>query len=199
MVLPESFYARPVAEVAEDLVGRHIERGKLVLRITEVEAYGGPDDTASHARFAARKRNDVMWGPPGRAYVYLCYGIHNMFNIVTDAEGTASAVLVRSCEPVAGLREIRRRRGDRDGPVLLTGPGKIGQVLRVDPSWSGRALYRSGPVRVLAGDPDARVVQGPRVGIEFAARADRVRAWRFASADSKWVSHRKTLKRRPAG
>ena len=88
--LPQSFYARSVEEVARDLLGRSVHRAGVVLRITEVEAYGGPEDSASHARFLHTPRNAPMWGPPGRAYVYLCYGLHRMLNVVARPEGQGS-------------------------------------------------------------------------------------------------------------
>lgn len=191
--LPQSFFDRPVDELAWALLGCRIKRGSVVLRITEVEAYAGPTDSASHARAGATDRNAPMWGPPGRAYVYLCYGIHNMLNITAEARGRAAAVLIRGCEPVAGLDEIVRRRGGGSGPSLLTGPGKVGAALAIDTQWSGHALYRSGGLSVLAGNQPNRVLVGPRVGIDFAAAADRSRMWRFAVGDSAWVSQRRRL------
>lgn len=195
--LPQSFFDRPVAELAVALLGCRVERGSVILRITEVEAYAGPEDSASHARFGATDRNAPMWGPPGRAYVYLCYGIHNMLNITAEASGRAAAVLIRACEPVAGLDEIVRRRGRASaGPALLTGPGKVGAALDLDTGWSGHPLYRPGGLTVLAGTAPEAILAGPRIGIDFAEPADRARAWRFAVADSPWVSHRRGLKPR---
>ncbi|MFO7565007.1 MAG: DNA-3-methyladenine glycosylase [Enhygromyxa sp.] len=191
--LPQSFFDRPVAELARALLGCRIARGPVVLRITEVEAYAGPEDSASHARFGSTERNAPMWGPPGHAYVYLCYGIHNMLNVTAEAHGRAAAVLIRACEPVGGLDEIVRRRGGRAGPASLTGPGKVGAALELDTAWSGHPLFRRGGLTLLAGDPVARVLAGPRVGIDFAAPADRARAWRFAVAESPWVSQRRGL------
>jgi DNA-3-methyladenine glycosylase len=192
--LPQSFFDRPVAELARALLGCRIKHGSVILRITEVEAYAGPEDSASHARFGATDRNAPMWGPPGRAYVYLCYGVHNMLNITAEAPGRAAAVLIRSCEPVAGLDEIVRRRGQgRAGPALLAGPGKVGAALGVDTGWSGHPLYRSGGLCVLAGPGPDRVLAGPRVGIDFATVADRARPWRFAAGDSASVSQRRGL------
>lgn len=191
--LPQSFFDRPVAELALALLGCRIKRGSVVLRITEVEAYGGPEDSASHARFGATERNAPMWGPPGRAYVYLCYGIHNMLNITAEAPGRAAAVLIRACEPVAGLDAIVRRRGGGAGPALLSGPGKVGVALDLDTGWSGHPLHRSGGLSVLAGSTPERTLAGPRVGIDFASAADRARAWRFAVGDSAWVSQRRGL------
>ena len=190
--LAQSFFDRPVVELAIALLGCRIKRGPVVLRITEVEAYAGPDDSASHARFGPTPRNAVMWGPPGRCYVYLCYGIHNMFNITAES-GAAAAVLVRSCEAVAGHELIRARRGGLTGPTSLAGPGKVGAALALDPAWSGHALYRAGGVSVRLGDVPGQILAGPRVGIDFATKLDRERAWRFAAGDSAAVSHRRGL------
>ncbi|PRQ01083.1 3-methyladenine DNA glycosylase [Enhygromyxa salina] len=191
--LPQSFFRVPVDELAPALLGCRIKRGPVVLAITEVEAYAGPEDTASHARFGRTERNAAMWGPGGRAYVYLCYGVHNMLNVSAGEPGQASAVLIRACEPVAGLDEIRRRRGGKSGVELLAGPGKVGAALELDTSWSGHPLHRSGGLSLLPGDAPRRVLAGSRVGIDFAAPADRDRPWRFAAADTAWVSHAKGL------
>jgi DNA-3-methyladenine glycosylase len=201
--LPKSFFARPVEQLAPALLGCRIVRRvegvgePVIMVITEVEAYAGPEDTASHARFGKTGRNAVMFGPGGHTYVYLCYGIHNMLNISADVAGRPSAVLIRACEPVGGLDEIRRRRGalrraTKSDATLLAGPGKVGAALQVDPSWSGHPLYRAGELHLLPGDPPAGVLAGPRVGIDYAEPADRARPWRFAVAGSAHVS-------RPAG
>lgn len=191
--LPQTFFDRPVAELARALLGCRIKRGPVVLRITEVEAYAGPADSASHARFGPTERNAPMWGPPGRTYVYLCYGIHNMLNITAESSGQAAAVLIRACEPVAGLDEIVRRRGRAAGPALLAGPGKVGAALDLDTSWSRHPLYRAGGLSVLPGNTPTRMLVGPRVGIDFAEPEDRDRLWRFAVADNAWVSQRRGL------
>ena len=180
--------------MARDLLGKVIRHGPVAVRITEVEAYGGPDDSASHARFEPTGRSATMYGPPGRAYVYLCYGIHDMFNIVTGPDRHASAVLVRSAEPVSGHAVIASRRGGRTGPDSLAGPGKVGQALAVDPSFSGHALYRAGGVGLFEGPPPAEIHAGPRVGIDYADLEDRRRSWRFADARSKWVSRPKVIR-----
>src|SRR5436190_21713428 len=105
-VLPQSFYARDALIVAEQLLGKLLSHGDVVLRITEVDAYCHPNDTASHCRMGRTPRNEPMWGPAGHAYVYLCYGMHHMLNIVTNARDEGAAVLIRSCEPVAGIERI---------------------------------------------------------------------------------------------
>lgn len=197
-LLPKSFFERPVEQLARALLGCRIVRGPVVMAITEVEAYAGPEDSASHARFGVTQRNAAMWGSGGHAYVYLCYGIHNMLNISADASGRASAVLIRACEPVTGLEQIRQRRGgsareagrgSKSDAALLTGPGKVGAALEIDPSWSGHPLYRKQELYLVRGDPPAGVLVGPRVGIDYAAPADRARPWRFAAAASACVSH----------
>ena len=192
--MPLRFFAGDVLDVAPALIGKQLRRGRVVLRITEVEAYRWPGDTACHARAGLTERTAPIWGPPGRAYVYLCYGIHNMLNVVTGRSGDAQAILVRSCEPVAGLATIRRRRGGKDGPVSLAGPGKVGQALALDTSWSGHPLHRSGGLTLCDGPPPSEMLVGPRVGIDFAEPAHRALPWRFAAADTRFITHGKTLK-----
>jgi DNA-3-methyladenine glycosylase len=113
-LLPQSFYARDALTVAAELLGQHIHCGEVVLRISEVEAYRWPDDTASHCRMGRTARNAPMWGPPGHAYVYLCYGMHHMLNVVTNREDEGAAVLIRACEPIEGVQTVitRRTRGN---------------------------------------------------------------------------------------
>lgn len=192
-LLPKKFYARDVVEVALDLLGREVRREGVALRITEVEAYD-QFDSACHAFAGLTDRNAPLWGPAGRAYVYLCYGLHNMLNVVTDEPGRAAAVLIRSCEPLAGHGLIEERRGGKSGPVSLTGPGKVGQALALDTGWSDHVLYRRGGLTLHEGEPATKVFAGPRVGIDYATAVDRARRWRFAVADSPWVSQRASLR-----
>lgn len=187
--LPQAFYARDALVVARDLLGKLIEREAVVLRITEVEAYRWPDDTANHCRMGRTERNAVMWGPPGLAYVYLCYGMHNMLNLVTGAEGEGAAVLIRACEPVAGVAEIlARRKATKVRPALLTGPGKVGQALGLDRQWSYHPLFEAGGLCVHDAPPVREIVAGPRVGIDYASAADREAPWRLAVAGTGFVS-----------
>jgi DNA-3-methyladenine glycosylase len=193
-ILEQSFFARDVCEVAIDLLGRHLRHGPVVVRITEVEAYGGPEDSASHARFGRTARNAPMWGPPGHAYVYVCYGLHAMLNVVTNADGEAAAVLVRSCEPVEGLDVIRARRRGKEGPVLLAGPGKVASALALDASFSGHPFYLPGGLTIEEGEPARDILVGARVGIDYAAPADREAPKRFAIATSAWVTKKRALR-----
>ncbi len=169
-------------------------RGPVRLRITETEAYRWPGDTACHARSGRTARNQALWGPPGRAYVYTCYGLHQLLNLVTGRDGHAAAVLVRACEPVAGHEVVAARRGGRTGPDSLAGPGKVGQALDLDPSWCGHPVTRPGGLWVAPGVAPANLLVGPRVGIDYATPEDRARPWRFADGDSAWVSARKGLR-----
>lgn len=192
-LLTPAFFARDALVVARDLLGAVLRRDRVVLRITETEAYRWPDDTANHCHNGRTPRNEPMWGPPGRAYVYLCYGMHNMLNVVTGPPGEGAAVLIRACEPLAGLATVEARRGGRRGYALTTGPGNVGQALAIDTSWSNHPLCRRGGLTIRAGEPVATVLVGPRVGIDFASPKDRVAPYRFAIAGSPWVSRRREL------
>ncbi len=177
------------------LVGAQLRCGRVRLEITEVEAYAGPEDTASHARFGRTDRNAPMWGRAGRLYVYLCYGVHNMVNVSTGIEGEASAVLVRSAKVVAGEGVVVERRGGRPlNPQLCAGPGKVGQALGLVRGDSGEDLCRRGGTQLWLANGGPGLVSGARVGIDFAAPRDRKRRWRFADAGSKAVTHARELK-----
>jgi DNA-3-methyladenine glycosylase len=193
-LIPEAFYQQPCEDVARGLLGQLLVRDKVVLRITEVEAYLGPLDSASHARFGRTPRNAAMWGPGGHAYMYLCYGLHWMLNVVAEREGSAMAILVRACEPVAGLETILARRGQADvKPALLAGPGRVAQALGLDRSFDGAPLFKAGGLELRQGEAPAQLLAGPRVGIDFAVEADRIAPLRFASAGTRWVTVPKGL------
>ena len=179
--------------MARELLGQHLHHGEILVRITEVEAYGGAEDSASHARHGRTPRNAPMWEEGGRAYIYFCYGMHHMLNLVTGPAGEAAAVLIRACEPVAGLREIQARRDVQEGPELLAGPGRVAQALALDRTFNHHALFEAGGLEVCKGAPSGRILVGPRVGIDFASPEDRAALRRFALADSKWVTRRREL------
>ncbi|MCB9779058.1 MAG: DNA-3-methyladenine glycosylase [Alphaproteobacteria bacterium] len=170
-------FARSALDVAPALLGAVIWRGDVALRIVETEAYLA-HDTACHAHRGRTARNAPMFGPPGHAYVYLCYGIHHLLNLVTEPDGVAGCVLIRGGEVVAGQDLVRQRRGER---LDCIGPGKVGQALALDTSLSGRALGGSGDgaLRVVSDAAPARVRVGPRVGIDYAAPEHRDAPWRF--------------------
>jgi DNA-3-methyladenine glycosylase len=194
-LLPQSFFARDALVVAPDLLGKHLVHGQVALRITEVEAYRHPGDTANHCRAGRTARNAPMWGPAGHAYVYVCYGIHAMLNLVTGDVDEGAAVLIRAAEPVAGHAIIRARRHGLEDPGSLAGPGKVAAALALDTSFSGHPVFEPGGLeaRDAPAVPAAKILAGPRVGIDYASPADRAAPWRFAIADCAWVSHRRML------
>jgi DNA-3-methyladenine glycosylase len=195
--LLQAFYARDSLEVAPLLLGKLLVHGDVVLRISEVEAYCFPHDTANHCRVGRTARNAAMWGPAGHAYVYLCYGMHHLLNVVTNCDGEGAAVLIRSCEPVEGHRIIARRRNGIEGPNSLTGPGKVAAALGLTTAHSGRSLLDADGMHLLDAIETRTIIAGPRVGIAYATPEHQQVPWRFALADSEWVSHRKLLAETP--
>jgi DNA-3-methyladenine glycosylase len=164
--LGRAFFARHSSVVAPDLLGKILVVGSCRGRITEVEAYGGSDDAASHAARGQTPRNAVMFGPAGVLYVYFTYGMHHCANIVTGPVGDAQAVLLRGVELLEGLDEVRTRRpkarSDRD---LANGPGKLCAAFDIDLRHNGLDLTK-GPINIFDdGFASASVIATPRVGI----------------------------------
>ncbi|KAJ8754479.1 hypothetical protein K2173_005640 [Erythroxylum novogranatense] len=197
-ILPPSFFQIDALDLAPRLLGKFLRRDDVILQITEVEAYRA-NDSACHGRFGITARTAPVFGPGGHAYVYLCYGLHTMLNVVADKEGVGAAVLIRSCAPVSGLVTIQQRRSQiTEKPVLLTGPGKIGQALGISTEWSNHPLYLPGGLELLDGPEPKGILIGPRVGIEY-ARPEHVSAlWRFAIAGTPWISAPKNTLRPPS-
>lgn len=195
--LPPEFFARPTLEVAPELIGKFLVTSRRGVstggRIVEVEAYLDARDLASHAARGKgpTPRNAAMYGPPGRAYVYRIYGIHHCFNIVTELEGTAGAVLIRAIVPRVGIDVMCRRRKTNDLRALSRGPGRLCAALGIDRRDDSSDL-RSGRMRVLdfdlAGSP-AVIRTSPRIGVDYAGAWAR-KPYRFFEADSTWVSGR---------
>jgi DNA-3-methyladenine glycosylase len=156
--LPATFFADDAVTVARALIGCALVHRDRAGIIVETEAYLGPDDLASHARFGPTPRNSVMFGPGGVSYVYLCYGIHQMFNIITGGEGEGQAVLIRAIAPYAGLP---------DDPSLGRGPGKVTQALKLDRRHDRKDLAQ-GDLFVAAALVPPRIAKGPRIGIAYA-------------------------------
>lgn len=161
--LPLEFYARPALTVARELLGTHLvlegPGGRRVGRIVETEAYVGVHDLACHASKGRTPRTEVLFGPPGRAYVYLIYGMYHCFNVVTDTEGVASAVLVRAVEPVEGLAP----------PLRTDGPGRLCRALGLTLQHN-RWDLQCAPLYLEEGAPvvEAGVARGPRIGVDYA-------------------------------
>ena len=178
--LPRSFYDRDTVEVARDLIGKylvHVVDGvERVGRIVEVEAYLGEHDLAAHSSKGRTRRTEVMFGPPGHAYVYLIYGMHWCMNVVTEREGHASAVLLRALEPV------RRVSGRTQGPGLLCRAMGIDGA-RHGEDLCGERLY----VAQAGGEGPPRIVKRPRIGVDYARHWAR-RLLRFYVAGNPFVS-----------
>jgi DNA-3-methyladenine glycosylase len=182
MKLRRGFFDRSVHEVAPELVGATLLFDGVGGTIVEVEAYDH-EDPAAHGYRGRTVRNASMFGPPGHAYVYRSYGVHWCLNFVCEAEGVASAVLIRAVEPTEGLDAMRTRRGLDDPRLLCSGPGRLCQALGITGEQDGRLLDRS-PFGVHARAGEEQVLTGPRIGITRAAD----RPWRYGLAGSKWVS-----------
>jgi DNA-3-methyladenine glycosylase len=198
-MLPRDFFDRPSQQVAPDLLGCVLESelpdGLVAVTLTEVEAYAGQADPASHAYRGPTRRNAVMFGEPGHAYVYFTYGMHFCVNLVCLPEGTASAVLLRAGAVVAGADLARRRRAAtrsaRAGPSdrdLARGPARLCQALGIDRTLDGTDVCDPGSVlRVRRGSaavPPGAICHGPRVGVSRAADEP----WRFWIAGDPTVS-----------
>ncbi len=186
--LPASFYDRPVLEVARALIGCVVTHAGTSGVIVETEAYHD-SEPACHAFVGLTARTEILFGPPGRAYVYRSYGIHAMLNAVCEPAGVGAAVLIRALEPVQGVELMRARRGLAPGAPareLCSGPGKLTQALDVELSDNGSDLS-SGPVTIGPRSRawrDPAIVVGRRVGITKAPELP----WRFAVAGNGFVS-----------
>jgi DNA-3-methyladenine glycosylase len=200
--LDRSFYLRDdVITIAAELLGKVIvTRWNGIItsgRIVETEAYRGEEDRASHAWGGRRtKRTEVMYGRGGHAYVYLCYGIHHLCNVVTHEEGTPHVVLIRAIEPLEGITEMAKRSGKKAGsPGLGSGPGNLGRSLGIQTQHSGHSLDSDD--FYLADDgfriPSSEVIPTPRIGVDYAGE-DALLPYRFILSGNPWVSARKPQK-----
>ena len=182
--LGEGFFARSVHRVARELIGCTLLHDGVGGTIVETESYER-DDPACHAFVGLTPRTEVLFGPPGRAYVYLSYGIHSLLNAVAEPEGQAAAVLIRALEPTHAVDRMRERRGDRGDRELCSGPGKLTEALGINLG-ANRADLGADPFRLTAppAEWEGEIVTGPRVGITKAVE----RPWRFCLAGSPYVS-----------
>jgi DNA-3-methyladenine glycosylase len=179
------FFDRSVHEVAPDLVGCTLRVGACAGVIVETEAYD-VTDPACHAFAGLTSRTEVLFGPPGRAYVYLSYGIHSLLNAVAEPDGDAAAVLIRALEPTDGIELMRERRGRDRLEDLCSGPGKLTEALAVGLDLNGHPLdeepFRVQPRAGAWSSPE--IVAGPRIGITKATELP----WRHCAAGSRFVS-----------
>ena len=201
--LPLSFYLREdVVALAKELLGKVLVtawNGEVTSgRIVETEAYAGELDRASHASKGRTERTEVMFGPGGRAYVYLCYGIHQMFNIVTSKEGEPHAILIRAVEPIEGKDIMLQRTGKQKWDSSITsGPGRVGKAFGFHTSQCGLDL--TGEELYIADDGfrvnEEEIVSTPRIGVDYAGEHA---AWhyRFYLRDNPYVSGKKTGKKK---
>lgn len=191
MILTADYFGDDdVVTLARDLLGKkivsrsgnHLTSGIIV----ETEAYSGASDRASHA-FPNKitPRTKVMFGPPGVAYVYLCYGIHHLFNIVVSQPGTANAILVRALEPLEGLEVMRQRRNSHQ---LTNGPGKLSSALAITTADNKTSLVdNASTIQIHSHTTYHDIVVSKRVGVEY-AKEDALLPWRFYVRNNKWVS-----------
>jgi DNA-3-methyladenine glycosylase len=181
-----AFYDRSVHDVARDLVGCTVRHGETAGRIVEAESYH-MEEPACHAFVGLTPRTRVLFGPPGRAYVYRSYGIHALLNAVCEADGVGAAVLIRALEPVDGIDLMRERRGVEALHELCSGPGKLTQALGIGLDLNDTSLLGDGPIELLPpanGDRPQTLAIGERIGITKAADLP----WRFCDPRSRSVS-----------
>lgn len=196
MKLPTSYYLNnDVVSVARDLVGKYLYVNTEDLLtggiIVETEAYKGPEDVGSHAHNHRRtKRNDIMYSPGGVVYMYICYGIHDMLNIVTGPENTAHAILIRAIQPTVGIEIMRnRRKVMHEDSRLCRGPGALAKALALRKVHNGISLQHN---EVWIEDrgitfPEADIVAGPRIGLNIPEPYKSI-PWRFYVKGSAYVS-----------
>jgi DNA-3-methyladenine glycosylase len=191
MKLDESFYLRAdVVKIAKELLGKVLVtnvRGKLTSGIiVETEAYS-QKERGCHAFIGVTGRNKVMFEAGGVAYVYLCYGIHNLFNIVTNVEGVADAILIRALEPLAGKEHMLRRMKVKSPQRISSGPGKLAKAMGIDRSFNGKYLGSDDVWVEDIGTTVKKIKASKRIGLDYAG-PDALLPWRFTIQDSQWVS-----------
>ncbi len=181
-LIRRNFFDRSVHEVAPELIGATLLFDGVGGTIVEVEAYHHTDP-AAHSYVGRTARNAVMFGPPGHAYVYRSYGVHWCVNFVCEAEGSASAVLIRALAPTAGLSLMRKRRGVNEKRLLCSGPGRLCQALAITDAQNGWPLDAP-PLVLRAATQPEEIAVGPRIGITKAAE----KPWRFGLKGSSYLS-----------
>lgn len=192
-MLSRAFYQKPTLDVARNLLGKKIVRqvrNKIYsAKIVETEAYIGCKDTACHASKGMTPRTKVMFGEAGFAYIYFVYGMHYMFNIVTEQKDFPSAVLIRAAEPLENIQGMIK---NRNGQVknISNGPAKLCQAMQIDKTLNGIDLIIGEKLWLedYESVDDAMITARPRVGIEYAEARDREALWRFYIKNNKHVS-----------
>lgn len=169
--LKRCFYERPTLEVARDMLGKYLVFEGKVAKIIETEAYLGPEDLASHARFKSRKRNYLMFGQPGIAYVYFTYGMYNILNIITEQEGVAGGVMLRALRPIHGIT------------TPTDGPGKLTSALGITRLQNGLDMTQSALYLEDRHESPTTILTAPRIGIDYAGPY-KDKPWRFIMSSS---------------
>lgn len=198
MKLPRPFYTQEnVVQISQELLGKYLVtnfKGKITSgKIVETEAYRAPDDKACHAYNNRRtNRTEVMFAEGGTAYVYLCYGIHHLFNVVTAKKDMAHAVLIRALEPVDNIETmLKRRKMKKLKRRISAGPGTLSQALGITTRWTGIDMTaKNSPVWIEDRDNEIlpkNIIASPRVGVDYAKECA-AWPWRFRVKDSKWTS-----------
>ncbi|WMN06587.1 DNA-3-methyladenine glycosylase [Marivirga arenosa] len=193
--LTRSFYENTdVVETAQRLLGKVIctNINGIISEaiITETEAYSGQNDKACHAHMGKfTKRTATMYEPGGTAYVYLCYGIHHLFNIVTNVKGIADAVLVRGVEPISGIDYmLARRKTSKFKPTVFSGPGKLSKSLGINKGHNGIDMVYSDELYIYDSNIEVQnIIHSTRIGIDY-AEEDALLPWRFYISGNKFVS-----------
>jgi len=201
MRLSRDFFSKDTLTVARSLLGKRLvhccDGCRIAGRIVEVEAYIGEEDKGCHASVGRTRRNEVMFGPPGHAYVYFTYGMHWMFNVVTEPEGFPAAVLIRALEPVEGIAIMARNRHGLDGVNLCSGPAKLTQALGITRVLNGAdlCLRRGAELWIEDASPvlDADIVTGPRIGLNNTPEPWKSILWRFYVRGDLFVSKAKKM------
>ena len=195
MKLPQSFYERTnVVKIARELLGKVLfTRNNGVLTggmIVETEAYSWKERGCHAYQGRKTNRNEIMFANGGYSYVYRCYGIHDMFNVVTNRESIAEAVLIRALQPTVGQDVMQARRGERlNARQLTSGPGKLARALAIDRTLNAKSLIGDEIWIEDLGNriSPARIVATPRIGIDYAGD-DAALPWRFYVKENRWVS-----------
>jgi len=187
------FYKRDTVSVAHDLLGKNLVRrladSLLIGRIVETEAYRGSDDPASHSFRGMTKRNEVMFGKPGKAYVYFTYGNHYCLNIVIEEEGVPAAVLIRAIEPLEGIEEMRKNRGVENILEIASGPGKLTRAFQITKSENGSDVTKMSSLLTLCEaieNQQFEIVKTTRIGIKVATELP----WRFYIRGNPYISRK---------
>ena len=184
MKMKKSFYNQNTIKVAESLLGKYLVNNNVVGKIVETEAYLS-DDPASHSSKGKTKRNEKMFGPPGSAYIYLIYGVHSCFNVVTRPEGIGEAVLIRALEPISGINLMKKRRKTNKIKNLCSGPGKLTSSMGISKEHNGASLME-GNLRIVDKKSKHEIISTKRIGITKGADLN----YRFYIRGNEFVSRR---------